>query len=189
MDAGPITSADLTAAVGRGGYIRGVDFALRPATDGDLDFLFELHEASLRDYVEETWGVWDEEDQRRRYLDGFTGAGRTHIVVVGGEDAGMLRLQQDRAGYAEELVLGRGGRSDFLELIEIAPEFRGQRVGTSIIWDLQGQAAAASRPLTLSVLRVNPRAKALFERIAFRVTSEQDIRFYMRWDPRSTPAV
>ena len=173
----------------RRGYVRGVDFALRPATDGDLDFLFELHEASLREYVEATWGVWDEEDQRGRYLTTFRDAGYSRVIVVDGEDAGVLRRQPDTAEFAREFGLGEGERSNFIELLEIAPAFRGRGLGTAIIWDLQGEAAAASRPLTLTVLRVNPRAKALFERLAFRVTSEQDIRFFMRWDPRSTPAV
>jgi len=166
-----------------------VDFTLRRATNRDLDFVFDLHRASFREYVEATWGVWDETDQRIRCLSTYVDSGQLQVVVVAGRDAGVLQRQPDTAEFAREFGLGEGERSNFIELLEIAPEFRGQRLGTAIIWDLQGEAAAASRPLTLNVLRANPRAKALYERLAFRMTSEDDIRFFMRWDPRSTPAV
>ena len=160
-----------------------MDFTLRRTTDRDLDFLFDLHRASFREYVEATWGVWDETDQRKRYLTTFVDPGQLEVVVVEGRDAGVLVRQPDSTEFAKEFGLGEGERSDFIELLEVAPEFRGQGLGTSIVWDLQGAAAAASRPLTLNVLRANPRAKALYERLAFRVTVEHDIRFFMRWDP------
>ena len=51
---------------------------LRPISAADFEWAFELHKAALGEYVEQTWG-WDEADQQREGL-----------RVVGSEPAKLL---------------------------------------------------------------------------------------------------
>src|SRR3569833_3112187 len=126
------------------GRIRGVeepmtvpDYQLRPASEADFEFLFHLHEASMKSHVELTWG-WDDSDQERRFRDRFDPA-RCRIVVQAGRDVGMIEFED------------RGDRL-WPNVIEILPEHQGKGLGTQIIRDLLNQAAAG-RPVELQVLK------------------------------------
>ncbi len=41
-------------------------YSLRPATDDDYEFLYQLHAATIKPAVEATWG-WDEVCQQERF--------------------------------------------------------------------------------------------------------------------------
>ena len=36
---------------------------MRPASQDDLALTYAITEDAMRDYIEETWGNWDEEEQ------------------------------------------------------------------------------------------------------------------------------
>lgn len=61
---------------------------LRHVDAGDVEFLFELHRASLGPYVDEVWGWRD--DEQRAHLARNLDADRARIVMVDGVDAGRL---------------------------------------------------------------------------------------------------
>ncbi|WP_233157121.1 MULTISPECIES: GNAT family N-acetyltransferase [Amycolatopsis] len=127
--------------------------ALRPATEGDREFCFRLHEAAMGAYVAAVWG-WDEREQRAYHDRGFA-PGRWRIVTVDGADAGMLSVEH-RPG---SLYLGR---------IELLPEFQGRGVGSLLITDLIADADRHEVAVELDVLAVNTRARALYRRLGFR---------------------
>jgi ribosomal protein S18 acetylase RimI-like enzyme len=134
---------------------------LRPATEGDREFLFRLHCAALRESVEALWG-WDEELQRRIFDERFADE-RFQVIEVDGKDAGVLDVEE-------------GVDEVFLRLIELLPENQGQGTGSSIIRSLQ----ARGKPVTLRVLTTNPRAAALYRRLGFRVVKRTRERLFMR---------
>ena len=39
-------------------------YELRDATAADREWLYQLNRATMRDYVVQTWGAWDEAFQR-----------------------------------------------------------------------------------------------------------------------------
>ncbi|WP_435061043.1 GNAT family N-acetyltransferase [Amycolatopsis thermoflava] len=126
---------------------------LRPATEGDREFCFRLHEAAMGAYVAAVWG-WEEQEQRAYHDRGFA-PGRWQIVTVDGTDAGMLSVEQ-RDG---SLYLGR---------IELLPEFQGRGVGSRLITDLIADADRRGVAVELDVLAVNTRAYELYRRLGFR---------------------
>lgn len=134
---------------------------LRPATEGDREFLFRLHRATMQESVEALWG-WDEELQRRIFDERFAGE-RFQVIEVDGKDAGVLDVEE---GVDEVL----------LRLIELLPENQGQGIGSSIIRSLQ----ARGKPVALRVLTTNPRAAALYRRLGFRVVKRTHERLFMR---------
>lgn len=142
-----------------------MELRLRPATEADREFLWRLHRATMRPYVEPTWG-WDAADQRRRFDEGFDPGG-TRIAVVRGAPVGMIRVERRE----EEVVLAA---------IEIAPEWQGCGLGTRLVRSVIEDAGG--RPVALRVLRVNP-ARALYERLGFTVVGETETHYGMKREP------
>ena len=143
-------------------------YSLRQATGDDFAFLYDLHRTTIREAVEATWG-WDETFQRRRFREHFDPAG-SQIIVVDGRDVGVLQVEE----WGDEVFLG---------LIEIALSHQGRGLGTRVIKDVLRVAHAAKRPVSLHVLKTNPGARRLYERLGFVVDEEREERLVMRADP------
>jgi ribosomal protein S18 acetylase RimI-like enzyme len=79
------------------------------------------------------------------------------------------------------LVVDRNGPSIHLVDIAIAIEAQGLGIGTQIVVGLQDEAHARARPLTLSVLRTNVRAMALYAHLGFQVVGQTDTHHLMEW--------
>jgi ribosomal protein S18 acetylase RimI-like enzyme len=142
-------------------------FELRPATAGDRDLLWGLHQAAMRDVVEQAWG-WDEPWQRAHFHARFD-PDAFSVIVAGGREVGALRLER-REG---ELYVAD---------LQIAPEEQGHGVGTAVLQHVIAEADGLGAAVTLQVLKVNVRARRLYERLGFYVTGEVDPHVRMRHD-------
>lgn len=140
-----------------------MDVDRRPATEADFHFLYELHKSALGPYVEATWG-WDEVFQRRWFEERLDPEAN-EVILVDGAPAGCLRIREE---------------PDRIELdyIALLPERQRQGLGTRLIQEIQDRAAARDAPVRLSVLKANP-SKALYERLGFHVTGDDDVRWFM----------
>ena len=146
-----------------------MDLDLRQATESDYDFLWWLHGATMRTYVEAIWG-WDEAVQRAIFQERFDPA-RLQIVERAGEVIGYISVE-------------RREDSIFLSAIEVAPDFQGRGIGTRLIRDLQDDAKRQGIPVSLRVLQGNP-ARRLYERLGFAATGETETHIKMSWQPQS----
>ena len=63
------------------------DVRLRTASMADYDFLYQLRQATMKEYVQAIWG-WDELAQQGRFAASFN-PGTSQIIVVGDQDAGQ----------------------------------------------------------------------------------------------------
>jgi ribosomal protein S18 acetylase RimI-like enzyme len=70
----------------------------------------------------------------------------------------------------------------YLEQIFIDAAFQRRGIGTEIIRGLIDRATQAGQPVTLGVVKTNP-ARNLYQRLGFRITHENDRKFYMRREP------
>jgi ribosomal protein S18 acetylase RimI-like enzyme len=75
----------------------------------------------------------------------------------------------------------------FLAQLFVDRALRGQGIGTAVVNALVEEAMRANRALTLGVVKTNP-ALRLYERLGFRVTHEDERKFYMRRDPPADSA-
>jgi ribosomal protein S18 acetylase RimI-like enzyme len=144
---------------------------LRPATDADSEFCYQLHKAAMGDYITATWG-WDEQVQRDFHARGFN-PGRWQIITVGGADAGLLDVEY-RPG---EIYLAR---------IEIHPDHQGRGIGSRLISALAAEARQKDQDLVLDVLTVNHRAQALYQRLGLIEVArhgDDNIKLTMRLAP------
>jgi ribosomal protein S18 acetylase RimI-like enzyme len=142
----------------------------RPAAPDDFEFLFLLHEAAMRPYVEEAFGPWQADWQRAYFRARFDLAGQ-YLILFEGQDVGALHVQE----RAEEIFLVR---------IEILPAYQGRGIGTAVMQELIERARQAGRPLALRVLKGNLRARYLYQRLGFGVTGESDTHYIMAWYPK-----
>jgi ribosomal protein S18 acetylase RimI-like enzyme len=142
-----------------------IAFELRHASDGDREWLYALHCATMRDVVERTWG-WDEAWQRAHFDSRFAPAAIS-VITVAGRDVGVLSLQARPA----EL---------YVAALEVAPEMQGRGLGTAVMRRVLADAASRGLPVTLQVLKANEGARRLYERLGFQVTGEVERHLRMR---------
>ena len=90
------------------------------------------------------------------------------LILRGGRPIGWLIV--DRSGPALHCVD-----------IAVAPEERRKGAGTDALRALQEEAAARDQAVVLTVLRTNGGALALYCRLGFQVTSEDDLHATMEW--------
>jgi ribosomal protein S18 acetylase RimI-like enzyme len=140
-------------------------YELRPCRPEDFAFLWALKCATMRLYVEKTWGRWDEAEQEDYFPRGLAPE-IARIIVVDGCDAGRLDVtRQDNQIY--------------LSVIELRPELQGRGIGSAIVRDLQTEAKDAKLPLRLQVLKTNPAAQRLYERLGFQHTGATESHHLM----------
>lgn len=143
-----------------------MNFDLRPATEEDYDFLWRLASTTMREYVHAIWG-WDDDWQEQRFRGNFA-ADAWRIIVADGQDAGGLQA----ALRPTEADL-------FLANLYLLPKFQNRGIGTEAVQGLLAEAQARNVPLTLNVLKSNPDALRLYERLGLRVVGENAERFFM----------
>jgi ribosomal protein S18 acetylase RimI-like enzyme len=64
--------------------------------------------------------------------------------------------------------------------IAVLPEFRGTGIGTKLIRDLQEEARAAGKSLSIHVEKFN-RALGLYERMEFLKKGDREVYWLMEW--------
>lgn len=141
--------------------------SLRQAKANDMDFLKEVYAGTRPDVMENpNFGEKEKVDfiesqfklQDVHYRSHYPGA-RFMIIKEGGLDRGRLYLHE---GKKELRIMD----------IAILPTFRGRGTGSSIIRDLQSDASASGKALSIHVEVSNP-AKSLYERLGFEEQGEK----------------
>ena len=135
----------------------------RPATENDMGFLYALHAATMKAYVDKTWG-WDDAFQQSILRENFVPA-MVQILTFDDKDMGMLSVEE-----RDEDI--------FLRTIKIQPEFQGKGIGTAIIRKIIADGIQKGKPIRLQVLKVNP-AKELYSRLGFSVIEETTTHYIM----------
>jgi ribosomal protein S18 acetylase RimI-like enzyme len=141
-------------------------YTLRPAGEADFDFLYDLHEVTMRDYVHATWG-WDDAFQRKMYRDSYAAKPRS-IVVLDGVDCGVVCILR----RAEDV---------YLDLVEVHPRVQRRGIGAALVRSVVAEAEAARLPAGLRVLKVNVGARRLYQRLGFVIVGETETHYDMRY--------
>jgi GNAT superfamily N-acetyltransferase len=140
----------------------------REAIPADAEFIYRVVEATMRAYVEQTWGSFSEEHNRKNIAETIA-AGNYSIIRFEGEDIGAISVE-------------RHPRHIQLAQFYILPEHQNRGIGTSILRELISEGRQAGKPVRLRIIAVNP-VKRLYEREGFRVTSTTPERIYMEITP------
>ena len=113
----------------------------------------------------------------------------------------MLRLQfsAQRRGYRDQypalverfilrdglpvgwIVTDRSGAAVRCVDIAIVSDERRKGVASSVLRELQEEAAATGRPVAMSAVRTNAPALALYDRLGFQPVGETDVHIFLEW--------
>jgi GNAT superfamily N-acetyltransferase len=141
---------------------------LQQALPEESEFAYQVKKSAFREYVEKGRG-WDEETQRRLHDQRFTPED-FQIVRVGGEPVGFLAIAvADNCLQVHQLF--------------VLPEFQGRGIGLACMERVMEEGRQLRRPLSLKVLKVNPRARTFYERLGFVPVGETDTHNLMEWSP------
>ena|SRR5688572_25241060 len=139
--------------------------SLRPATNQDSEFVFQIKKAALGEYIAQTWG-WDETFQREFHAKDYE-PDTTQIIVYNGQDVGWLLVSESDSEI-------------HLQEIYIQPEHQNLGIGSHLIRLLLVDAERTAKPVKLQVLKVNPKARRLYERLGFQFIGETDRHYLMQ---------
>jgi GNAT superfamily N-acetyltransferase len=138
---------------------------LRPASDGDRQFVDNLLYTTMHRYVEATWPK-DQGAQRHYYEINKFDAANTRIIQAGGKDVGRLSTTI---------------RSDciFIDEIHISPGYQHQGLGRRAIEQVLREASEKHLPVKATILTVNHPSQRLFFGMGFEIVGEMDHRFHI----------
>jgi GNAT superfamily N-acetyltransferase len=154
-----------------------MNLSLRPATPGDRDLLYCIYASTRTDEIGLT--DWSESQIADFFTQQFTAQDTYYREHYPGAIFNLILLADDPIG---RLYIHR--RPDEIRVMDIAllPSHRNRGYGTALLRDLQTEATAASKPLTIHVEQFNP-ALHLYTRLGFRPIAEHGVYLLMEWRP------
>ncbi|MEY2550149.1 MAG: hypothetical protein QOG12_293, partial [Verrucomicrobiota bacterium] len=142
---------------------------LRPITPADDAFLARVYASSRAEELAIT--DWSEELKANFCRSQFDA--QSAYYAANYPDASFQIIERD--GWpVGRLYVDRWEKEIRIVDITLLPEFRGSGIGTKLLRDLQAEARAAGKSLTIHVERFN-RALALYQRLGFRQTEDKGV--------------
>ena len=138
----------------------------RPGQKSDNDFIYFVKKSTLREYVEQTWGPWDEKFQVALHNKNIHPE-EYQIIEYHGKDIGVLKIQED-------------SQSIEIDIIEILPEYQKKGLGTHLLKNIISSATRKNKFVSLQVLKANTKALKLYHRLGFHVIHETDTHLRMK---------
>jgi ribosomal protein S18 acetylase RimI-like enzyme len=99
---------------------------------------------------------------------------QVRIITVCGADVGWLQGTTCDDAF-------------FLAQLFVDGCFQRQGIGTEVMKQIMNEAARADQAVILGVVKTNP-ALRLYQRLGFRITHEDNRKFYMRRQPDTAPS-
>jgi GNAT superfamily N-acetyltransferase len=144
---------------------RPVPIELRPALGHDFEYCKRLYFEGMGWIIEELHLDRAAQETGFRQQWNMT---QVRIVVFDFTDVGWVQTVRED----DELFVGQ---------MFVESRFQRKGIGTQVMKRLISEATAFNLPVRVNVVRINP-ARRLYERLGFRVTHEDDRKFYMKRD-------
>jgi ribosomal protein S18 acetylase RimI-like enzyme len=139
-----------------------VQITFRQAGDRDFDYCAKLYFSGMEDIIREL--KLDRAAQAASLRQEWKSS-QVRVIVVDALDVGWFQIipHDDALFLAQLFVSGR---------------FQGRGIGTAVMNSLIDEGTGAGKAVALAVVKTNP-ALRLYRRLGFRVTHEDDRKFYM----------
>ena len=142
------------------------DLNLRPGHERDNKFIYMVKKTTLKCYIEQTWGAWDEKFQVSLHNKNFKSE-LYQIIEYKGIDIGVQKIQEDSTSVE-------------IDIIEILPEYQNKGIGTHLLNNIITYSIQKNKSVSLQVLKVNIRALNLYKHLGFQVINENDTHLIMK---------
>jgi GNAT superfamily N-acetyltransferase len=140
--------------------------ALVPAASADYEFARETYYATMRWIIERLFG-WNQAEQDASFASQFR-LEDARLIMADGQRVGWIQAQQSESAVT-------------LHQFYVVPALQRRGIGTHILEMVIQEARGRGKPLEVAVVKINP-AKSLYDRHGFRVTHEDDYKYYMSLD-------
>ena len=158
-------------------------FALRSETAADVPFLRRLY-ISTRWEERAAVANWTDE-QKIAFLESQFVAQRRHYLAYFA-NAAFDVLEEDGIP-AGRLYLDRQDKRLLIVDLALLPDWRNRGIGTALIEAVFAEARLCGKEVSISVEKFNP-AQRLYERLGFRKYAEDNVYWFMYWQPEPKPA-
>ena len=138
-------------------------------SEADIEWAWTVYNKTTREHIERVVD-WSEEKQRAERLAGLRGGAFEAILDQAGRRIGLVEATND-------------GDDITIRHLELLPDVQGRGIGTAVIRSIVTRATASGQAVTLRVLHVNPRARALYERLGFVTDEVRSASTQMRLEP------
>lgn len=145
-----------------------MEYSLRKAVETDVDFLLELRETTMGQYLREVGMPTGREAYLERVLYAFDQA---QIIVINDAPAGLFKAQ-----FNPEI------NEWYLVQIQLHPDYQSKGIANRLISNLISKADATGSTVGLSVVKTNP-AQRLYSRLGFERVGETDFEYLMQYTP------
>ena len=142
------------------------EIELRQATVADTKFLWDVFRISMKDYITQTRGEWNEQREESQF--------RNQLDLSAAQ---VIRSNDLAVGF---IIAPIKDSAREIHTICIVPEHQRKGIGTEVLRRAVAQAREQKISLYLSVLKVNP-ARRLYERLGFEVIEETKHHFRMKF--------
>jgi len=149
--------------------------SLRPITPGDDAFLARVYASSRAEELAITdWSEAQKAEFCRRQFDA-----QSAYYAANYQGASFQVIERD--GWpVGRLYVARWEKEIRIVDIALLSEFRGSGIGTKLLRDLQDEARASGKSLSIHVERFN-RALTLYERLGFEQVEDKGVYLLMAW--------
>jgi GNAT superfamily N-acetyltransferase len=149
--------------------------SLRPITPEDDSFLAGVYASSRAEELAVTG--WSEEQKAEFCRRQFDAQSAYYAVNYPGASFQVIERDGQPIG---RFYVARWEKEIRIVDITLLSEFRGTGIGTNLLRDLQNEARAAGKSLTIHVERFN-RALQLYQRLGFRELEDKGVHLLMEW--------
>ena len=149
--------------------------SLRPISPADESFLAALYASTRTEELAQT--NWSDEQKAMFCRMQFNA--QTTDYRANYPDASFQIIERDGVAAGRLLVLREDEKIHVID-IALMPEHRGAGIGTKFLKELQEEARAAGKKLSIYVERFNP-ARRLYDRLGFKQVAEKEVYLLMEW--------
>jgi GNAT superfamily N-acetyltransferase len=138
------------------------------AAEHGIKGLYDMFRGAMEGHVNASRReAWNDARERKQFYEQLS-VSTIRVIRVDAAAAGFIDFRSEEDACR-------------LHTMVIVPEWQSQGVGAIVIERLRAEAQALNRPLTLSVLKANPRARSFYEREGFSVTASTETHDAMAW--------
>jgi len=141
-----------------------MNISLRPALESDIDFLIDLRDATMRDYLEQMDMPVSYEDYLARIEYKFDCA---QIVTLDEVPIGLFKAEHQAESKLWNIIQ-----------IQVHPAYQNSKIGSYLLKSVIDNARSAQGKVGLSVLKSNP-AYQLYQRLGFEKVSEDQYEYQL----------
>lgn len=141
------------------------DIKLVPYTEDNYEFVYDVKKNAYKKYVEECWGSWIEEDQRKHF-EKFISTVKDNTYIIMDRDK--------KIGFYNGEILENGNYE--VGNICIISEYQGKGIGSKILKDILEENK--DKDIEIQYFKQNPVGK-LYERLGFIANGETEFHYQM----------